>query len=306
MAEAAEQIEIALDDPVPAKKHPEIEVVKAEETSQKTKEKIMEPEEGLEVLKKKLEQEKADKLAAESRAKSAEARAKTAEETVVKAKNDVQDTNLHLITNAIETVKQSNEVLKANYSAAMAASDFDKAGEVQFQMSTNAAKLLQLEQGKKALEEQPKQKIQPRQQSADPVEALATQLTPRSASWVRAHPECATNPRLYSKMLGAHNIAVSDDIKPDSDEYFEKIESLMGFTEPVETGVEDPTELAAKPTQRRVAPPAAPVTRSGNGAGRPTIVRLTAAEREMAQMMQMTDEEYAKNKVALQKDGRMN
>ena len=64
---------------------------------------------------------------------------------------------------------------------------------------------------------------------------------------------------------------------------------------------------SAKVTQRRSAPPAAPVSRSGNGTGSsPNVVRLTSAEREIASMMGMTDKEYAKNKVALQKEGKLN
>jgi hypothetical protein len=64
---------------------------------------------------------------------------------------------------------------------------------------------------------------------------------------------------------------------------------------------------AAKPTQRRQAPPSAPVTRSGTAPGtRPNVVRLSAQEREMAEMMQMTETEYARNKLALQKEGKLN
>jgi phage I-like protein len=33
---------------------------------------------------------------------------------------------------------------------------------------------------------------------------------------------------------------------------------------------------------------------------------LTSAEREMAQMMGMSDQEYAKNKLALQREGKLN
>jgi hypothetical protein len=36
------------------------------------------------------------------------------------------------------------------------------------------------------------------------------------------------------------------------------------------------------------------------------VVRLSGEEREMAAMMKMTPEEYAKNKVALKKEGRLN
>jgi phage I-like protein len=63
---------------------------------------------------------------------------------------------------------------------------------------------------------------------------------------------------------------------------------------------------AASSTQRRSSPPAAPVSRSNNTSGtRPNVVRLTAAEREMADNMGMKPEEYAKNKLALQKEGKL-
>ena len=70
---------------------------------------------------------------------------------------------------------------------------------------------------------------------------------------------------------------------------------------------EDPMAQSASVTQRRSAPPAAPVSRGGNGTGsNPNRVTLSAAEREMAQMMGMTNQEYAQNKLSLQKEGKLN
>jgi phage I-like protein len=174
-------------------------------------------------------------------------------------------------------------------------------------MSTNAAKLLQLEQGKEALENTPKPVVE-QYRSSDPVEALASQLTPRSAEWVRRNPQYATDSRLYQKMIAAHQLAVSDNIRPDTDEYFDAIEETLRIRQrQQEPRHEDASAAAAQVTQRRSAPPAAPVTRSGTGtSNRPNTVRLTAAEREMASMMQMTDQEYARNKLNLQKEGKLN
>jgi hypothetical protein len=211
------------------------------------------------------------------------------------------------VNNAIETVKQNNEILKSHYQDAMSSGDYARAADLQQDMSSNAAKLLQLEQGKTALENTPKQKVEP-QKPSDPVEALASQLTPRSAEWVRRNPQYATDPRLYQKMIAAHQLAMADEIRPDTDEYFNAIEETLKVNRraaPVQE--EDSMADAAKVTQRRSAPPAAPVTRSGTGTGsRPNTVRLTSAEREMASMMQMTDQEYARNKLALQKAGKLN
>jgi len=188
----------------------------------------------------------------------------------------------------------------------MAAGDFTAAAEAQEQMSANSAKLLQLEQGKIALENAPKQQVMQPVRPADPVEALAAQLSPRSAAWVRANPQFARDSRLYAKMIAAHNLAVADGISPDTDEYFETVESTLKMTRNPAPS-DDPMSAAAQPVSRRTPPPAAPVSRSGSTPGtRPNVVRLTSAEREMAQMMGMTEQEYAKNKLALQREGKLN
>lgn len=253
----------------------------------------------LETLKSQLEEERKARLEAQRRASEAEYSA-------YEAKGEVQDTSLHLVSNAIDTVIQNNNILKANYRDAMAMGDFDTAADIQSEMSSNAAKLLQLEQGKQALENQPRQPA-PTPYVADPVEALASQLSPRSADWVRRNPQFATDPRLYQKMLAAHNLAMADDIPADSDDYFAAIEDTLRIRRQDNSGDYDAMADAAKPAQRRSAPPAAPVSRSGGGGGsKPNRVTLTAAEREMASMMGMTPEEYGRNKLTLQKEGKLN
>jgi hypothetical protein len=253
----------------------------------------------LDALKAQLEEERKARLEAQRRASEAEYSA-------YEAKGEVQDTSLHLVSNAIDTVIQNNNILKANYRDAMAMGDFDTAADIQSEMSSNAAKLLQLEQGKQALENQPRQPA-PTPYVADPVEALASQLSPRSADWVRRNPQFATDPRLYQKMLAAHNLAMADDIPADSDDYFAAIEDTLRIRRQDNSDDYDAMADAAKPTQRRSAPPAAPVSRSGGGGGsKPNRVTLTAAEREMASMMGMTPEEYGRNKLTLQKEGKLN
>lgn len=298
MANESEQIEIKLDDdnkPNKTEEKDDIKVVKAEETPSKSE---IDGDDGVEELKRRLEEERRLRLDAEKRAREYAQRETS-------ARNEVQDSNLTLVTNAIETVKQNNSILKANYREAMSVGDFDRAAEIQEALSSNSAKLLQLEQGKQALESMPK--AQP-EQITDPVEALASQLSPRSAAWLRKNPQCATDQRLFQKMLAAHNLAMADGIEPDSNEYFEFVETTINLKRTAPKRVEqlendDPMADAAKPTQRRTSPPAAPVTRGGE---RSNVVRLTSQEREMAQMMGMTDKEYATHKLALQKEGKLN
>lgn len=287
-------IEIDVLDDVETK---EPDIIVEEPKAEEPKEEKDPVDDGLESLKAQLERERQARL-------DAERRANQAAQSAYQAQNEAQDSNLHLVTNAIETVKQTNDILKANYRDAMAAGDYDVAAEIQTEMSANAAKLLQLEQGRQALENAPRVEA-PQPYVADPVEALASQLSPRSADWVRRNPQFATDQRLYSKMIAAHNLAVADGIAPDTDDYFNSIESILKVGN--QRSYEEPTSSASAPTQRRSSPPAAPVSRSGTGTGtRPNRVTLSPEEREMASFMGMTPEEYGRNKLALKKEGKLN
>lgn len=260
-------------------------------------EEVIAPEDGIADLKRQLDAERAARAEAERRAQEAA-------QIAHQAKNEVEDTNLHLVKNAIETVNRNNDLLKAQYRDAMATGDYDRAADIQQAMSSNAAKLLQLENGRKAMEEKPKAEP-PRQ--IDHIEALAEQVTPESARWLRQNKQFLGTEAAVRRMFRAHEDAIEDGIKADTPEYFGFIEERLKISKPVRVETDaDPTAEAAKVTQRRSAPPAAPVTRTGAAPGtRPNVVRLTAAEREMASMMGMTDKEYASNKLALQKEGKL-
>ena len=247
-------------------------------------------------LKRQLAEEKAARIKAEQQAHQAN-------RETHKAKSEVEETNLQLVVNAIDTVNRDIELLSQAHTFALQSGDFDRATKIQREMSANEAKLLQLENGRQAMENAPRQP-EPQMAPADPVEAFASQLSPRSADWVRKHPEFVRDPRLNAKMIAAHNLAVADGIPTDTDDYFAAIEETLKVTpKPVQTDTDD--QYAAKAVRRRdAAPAAAPANRGGQSASS-NVVRLTAAEREMAEMMGMKPEDYAKNKVALKKEGKI-
>jgi phage I-like protein len=87
----------------------------------------------------------------------------------------------------------------------------------------------------------------------------------------------------------------------DTPAYFAAIEAKLGVSKTADTG----DQYAAKVTQRRdAAPAAAPVSR-GTGSGNKNAVRLTSAEREAASDMGMSEQDYAKHKIALIKEGKL-
>jgi hypothetical protein len=220
------------------------------------------------------------------------------------ARSEKDDSDIQLVSNAIDTLSRETEILKAGYAQAMQSGDFRRAAEIQEEMGGNAAKLLQLTNGLEAMKAKPKTPP-PQPVPSDPVEAFARTLSPRSAEWVRAHPEFVRDANKNRKMIAAHELAVADGHAPDTDSYFAAVEETLKIKAQPKAAVaeEDATGGAAKVVQRRdAAPAAAPVSR-----GQPSrnVVRLTAAEREMAEMMNMKPEEYAKHKVALQKEGKL-
>lgn len=258
-------------------------------------EKVVAPEEGIADLKRQLDEERARRAEAERRAQEMAQQAHA-------ARMDKEDTDIQLVANAIDTLDRDTELLKQSLQYAMQTGDHARQVELQEEISDNKAKLLQLRNGLEAMKAKPKTPP-PQPVQRDPVEAFAAQLTPRSADWVRAHPDYVRDPKLNRKMIAAHELAVADGHAPDTDAYFAAIEETLRIKPQAKVVEEDASESAAKVVQRRdAAPAAAPVSR-----GQPSrnAVRLTAAEREMAEMMGMKPEEYAKNKLALQKEGKL-
>jgi len=259
---------------------------------------IVSQEDGIKELQQQLDRERAERIRAQQAEQAARVEA-------YRARSDVDDTNIQLVSNAIDTLRRDDEILKQNYQIAMQQGQFAAAAEIQQEMSGNAAKLLQLSNGLEAMKSKPKAP-EPKAAPADPVEAFAALLSPKSADWVRSHPEYVKDANLNRKMIAAHELAVADGIAVDTQEYFDAIESTLRIKpKPAAQVNQTADEHAAKVVQRRdAAPAAAPVSRGGST--RTNVVRLTAAEREMADMMGMKPEEYAKNKIALQKEGKLN
>jgi flavin-binding protein dodecin len=242
----------------------------------------------------------------EAARKSAEDRARNAESTISVAKEEVKDSHMHLVTGAIETVKTNMATLKNNYKVALASGNFEEAAEINEKIAITANRLTKLEDGKVEMERQAKAPAVVTPPTSDVVEQFVSRLSPKSAEWVRNHPECVRDTQLNQAMIGAHSIAMRKKIPVDTPEYFEFIENALDMKQNVEDGT---AEAAGTTTGgRQAAPASAPVSRvaSTGGGTRPNVVRLSEAEREVADSMGMSYQEYGKNKLALQRSGKIN
>jgi len=297
--------ETAISAETPVADEPKVEIV-AESSPETGKTDVKSADEGVAELKKRLEASEQDKERLTRERNEAVQRA-------YHAKNEKEDTDLRLIEGAKSQIAEQNKALKRDYALALAQQNFELAADIQEAMALNQAKALQLENGAQSLKERPKDAPRP----LDPVEALATQLSPKSAAWVRAHPEFATNQRLTQKMIAAHNLAVADGLAPDTDAYFEAVEDTLKVAQRAPTRAvqdddgEERLSEASRPTSgRQVAPSAIPVSRETSTSGQRTrIVRLTPQEAEHAELSGMSEQEYYNQKMAIaeeRRSGRLN
>lgn len=273
----------------------EIQIVEAPEEPKIEEKPQLTVEDGINELKFKLEEERKAREAAERRAKEAYEQASA-------YKNDAADSNMKMIDSAIDTIRRNHEILKQNLRDAVAAGDADAQADILMSIQKTQSDHEKLVYGKQQYE------ATVRAAPADPVEAMASNLTPRSAEWVRAHPEYARDQVLTRRMVRAHEDALDEGIRPDTDEYFDYVESRLKIRQaPVQQQEAALSEASTSTSGRRAAaPPAAPVSRSGTGTGsRPNVVTLTRAEQEAARDMGMTPKEYAENKMALVRAGKL-
>jgi len=244
-------------------------------------------DDGIEALRRELEAEKAARQRAEQQARV--------------ATNDKADSDLRMLNTAIETEGRNKEILKANLREAVANGDTDAQADILMAINQTENNLRQITEGKKHYEAQIKAPV------ANKVEALASQLTPKSAEWVRNNPDVVNDERRAKRLERAHFDALDDGIQPDSPDYFNFLENRLNINKAPMRQEAAMSEASESTSGRRAsAPPAAPVSRSGTGTGgRPNVVTLSRAEQEAAKDMGMTPKEYAQNKVALVKSGRM-
>ena len=272
----------------------EIQIVEAPEEPKIEEKPQLSVEDGINELKFKLEEERKAREAAERRAKEAMEQASL-------YKNDAADSNMKMIDTAIDTIKRNQEILKQNLRDAVAMGDADAQAEILMSIQKTQSDHEKLMYGKQQYEATVKAA------PADPVEAMASNLTPRSAEWVRAHPEYARDQALTRRMVRAHEDALDEGIRPDTDEYFDYVETRLKVRQaPVQQEAALSEASTSTSGRRAAAPPAAPVSRSGTGTGsRPNVVTLTRAEQEAARDMGMTPKEYAENKMALVRAGKL-
>jgi hypothetical protein len=214
----------------------------------------------------------------------------------------------------IKSTAEQIDALAAQHESAMSDGDFKSAAELNKKISRLSGQLALLERDAGALAQQreqlarPQQPQQPQQppppQSTDPVERAATGRSARTRDFLLKHRELVRQDgSLKRAAIDAHEAALDAGYAPESDGYFQHIESMLNGGQPAEG--------EPMPQSRQPAPlSAGPVSRSGGpgssgGAGRPNEFVMTPKMRRLAEDAGVTPKEWATNYVRLLKEGRI-
>lgn len=266
------------------------------------------PQEGVEDLKRQLEDLKREKQQAENLARE---HAERATAVVQDARTEQLLAYEQTAKQALDANKRALDGAKQAFKTAMESGDYDAASEAQAAIAdatqnikTATYQVNQIAAYKQQMTSQAGQ-TEGRSggaQQADTASRYGVDPNSRSGRWINANSEkWERDPVFRQKALLADAQARADGIELDSDEYFERIEESTGLRERSKPEVRTPHRPQAGST-------AAAPTRSGGSELRtnePSRIRLTAAEMEAAQIAGLTPTQYAKNLLALQKEGKL-
>jgi len=253
---------------------PDVEVVNAEDHRAGGQD----GEDAYEALQKQFDDMKAAREAADARNRQYEQQSHA-------SMQDQIATQRALIEHGIKSSKTQLSAAKAAFAQAMAAQDFEAAGDAQAAIAEAQVQGRQYEMARDRFDDAIKRMPKQAPQQADPVEATIQQLTPKSQEWARKNRETLfASPAAFQKAVGAHWSAISEGLEQDSDAYFAHIDKAMGLS----------GSPKARTSTRRPPMASAPVSRGTGVNGK--VVMLTTAEREAASRFGMTADEYARYK----------
>lgn len=256
-----------------------------------------------EALKKQFETATKEKEALEQRFQEVNTQRQQFEQQASTSQTQYVQTQKALIEQAIATKEVEAETAERALAQAYAAQDWTAAAKHQRELTQIDQHLMQYQTGLVQVDDVITKLSKPTatqaNQAADPIEHHISQFSPRAQEWLRSHKDDVYKSEARGQLAYAgHIVAVNKGLQPDTDEYFEFLDTHMGY---VDDAAEDNTE--SKPAPKRRPIPSAPPSRGNNATS--TKVHLSAEEKEIADALEMTYEAYAKNKLAIQ-EGRTN
>jgi hypothetical protein len=193
-----------------------------------------------------------------------------------KLKGNVNKNQTALLEQAKKNAAIETETAKRAYKEAYETGDSDAVLEAQEKLTNAKLKSDRLANFKIPALQETETPVQP-----EPEPAPAVQVDQRAADWQKANSWFGSDDEMTSLALGLHNKLVKQGVSPQSDEYYETIDSRMRQVFP------DNFEDAEPKRKTQVV---APATRSTA----PKKVTLTKTQVQLAKRLGLTPQQYAK------------
>ena len=190
-----------------------------------------------------------------------------------------------LLEQAKRTAAGEAILAKRAYKAAYEAGDADKLVEAQEKLTNAKIKSDRLGNLVSPALQQEETPVQTEQTQEQP--APTPIVDDRANDWAASNTWFGQDDEMTSFALGLHNKLVKDGVNPQTEEYYEKIDSRMREIFP--DNFEDVGEIEAAQPKRK-ANVVAPATRSTA----PKKIRLTQTQVAVAKRLGLTPEQYAK------------
>jgi hypothetical protein len=202
-----------------------------------------------------------------------------------KLKGTVSQNQEALLEQAKRTAAGEMILAKRAYKQAYEAGDADKLVEAQEKLTNAKIKADRLDN----LRVEPLQPVETEVQTQRIEEQFAPApiVDERANDWAASNTWFGQDDEMTSFALGLHNKLVKEGVNPQTEEYYEKIDSRMRQVFP--DNFEDVGEIEAEKPKRK-ANVVAPATRSTA----PKKIRLTQTQVAVAKRLGLTPEQYAK------------
>jgi hypothetical protein len=230
-----------------------------------------------------------------ARTAEAERRAQQAAQEVDQARRGAEQSQYDSIVTAMGAAQMEVDSAKRDIVMAGQSQDYVSLADAQERLSAAKSRMVSLEVGKETYESR-------KVQSQDPIIAGIDNnpnLSHDEKNWPKSHPDSMRDPRMNAKLNAAYYDAIDKGLQRGSREYFDFVETEMGYKARPEPKVEE-----VKPSEREEEPVivAAPPSKNvpGNSSGSKTTYTLTKEEAEIARLSGITPAEYVKEKLKLQ------
>jgi hypothetical protein len=213
-----------------------------------------------------------------------------------KLKGSVDQSHNSLIESAKKQVQNEITIAQRQYRDAYESGEPDAILEAQTALNTAQIRLDKVN----GLKPKQIQALQPQEtpvQTQVDVPQPQVQRDEKADSWRDDNPWFGSDDEMTAFALGLHNKLTKDGVDPQSDTYYEKINSRMRqvFPDQFDDGIEDEPEVPKQKSSNVVAP----ATRSTG----PKKIRLTQSQIAIAKKLGVPLETYAKQAAELMRKG---